>query len=67
MLIIKDRLTLDMFNEKCFAVNLIADEYLFLSGDGVNDDVFSDLLAQDGLNETLKLSVSKTRLTFLVM
>ena len=64
---IKDRLTLDMFNKKYFAVNLIADEYLFLSGDGVNDDVFSDLLAQDGLKETLKLNISKTRLTSLIM
>jgi len=61
---IRNKLKLNFFEDRCFVSNLNGSEYLFLSGDGVNDELFKGLASENGLNETSQLSISASQVTF---
>lgn len=57
---LKDQLALDMFQSVDFAMELVGADYLFISGNGVKDDIYNDLLSHGGLEGTTKLCISKS-------
>lgn len=59
----KDKIIFDFFNTKSCVENYSCSEYLFLSGDGVDDEVFDGLLKTNVLSNTSKLRVYKSALS----
>jgi len=60
---VKDKLKFNVFEEKDFASDLFAGEHLYVSGSEINEDVFANLLANDGLRKTSKLRICRTPLS----
>ncbi|CCN72627.1 hypothetical protein [Vibrio nigripulchritudo] len=59
----KDSLELDMFSNLEELKNMNFSDYLFISGSGVNDEVFNILTYGNKLNNTTKLRISKSALS----
>lgn len=57
---IKTNLRYDYFADKDFAKSLFGAETLFISGSGINEEIFEDLLANNGLLKTSKITIFGT-------
>lgn len=62
----RDQLAFDMFGNVDSFLDFVGADYLFISGNGVNDEVFHSLLARDGLKNTNKLNISKSAISSVV-
>ncbi|WP_345887093.1 hypothetical protein [Shewanella algae] len=60
---IREQLVFDAFINIDSFVSFSGSNYLFISGSGVNDEVFYNILAKDGLKQTKKLSVSNSAIS----
>lgn len=64
---IRDKVKFQSFFNRNFAVNLSGSDYLYVSGSAVNNEVFDDLLSNDGLRKTTKLRICRTPLTAAIL
>lgn len=59
----RKKLAIDMFSNLDSFIDLDCADYFFISGSGVNDRVFNDIISHNGLDNTSRLRISKTEIT----
>ncbi len=60
---LKPQLKYHLFETKTYAAKLFAAPYLYLSGEGVDDELFNYLQSSDGFRALAKISIDNTSLT----
>ena len=59
---LNDKLKYNLFSEKDFVKQLIGDNYLYITGSAIDNNIFEHLLMNNGLSNTSILRISRTLL-----
>lgn len=63
MAVLKEKLKLNHIDMDYIQNHLVADESIYMSGDGINDDIFRLLADSDGLSRTKELRLFNTSIS----